>query len=133
MTAVRRSGNIHPLPDPADQALPAFDGREVTRATVRITKAGDGLSEALQVQPEALHGGDDVFYVLRGVVRQINHRFGDEDDDPITRQHTIETIGITKIDPKLAEKLLNEAAEKLAQAKAAAAGDATLLDQDDDG
>jgi hypothetical protein len=99
--------------------LPDFDGIEVTRSAVRITKAGDGLSEALKVQPKALHYGDEVYYVLKGTVEQINHK-GDPDDG-LTRVHTVAASSITEVDPKLAEKLLNNAAEALARVKAEAA------------
>ncbi|MDQ1429196.1 MAG: hypothetical protein QOK39_2672 [Acidimicrobiaceae bacterium] len=67
----------------SDTDLPDFDGFEVRRSAVRITKAGDGLSEALKVQPRALHYGDEVFYILRGKVAQVNHK-GDPDEG-ITR------------------------------------------------
>ena len=39
--------------------LPEFEGRAVVRSAVKITRAGDGLSEALKLEPTALHHGDE--------------------------------------------------------------------------
>lgn len=95
-------------------ALPDFEGETVTAAKVRITNAGDGLSEALKVTPEALHRGDEVFYVLRGEVTQVNHATKDE---TIVRVHTVKADAITKVDGDLASKMLQEAAEELQRRK----------------
>lgn len=103
----------------APAELPRFEGLPVSQAAVRITRAGDGLSEALKIAPKALELGDEVYYVLRGVVRQINHKEKDE-GDPIIRVHTVEAVAITEVDPELAERLLDAAATELAKAKAAA-------------
>jgi hypothetical protein len=91
--------------------LPQFEGEEVAKAAVRITNAGDGLSEALKVQPKALNMHDEVYYILRGEVSQVNHKT--DKDDLLTRLHTIKASEITEVDPELAQKLLTEAAAEL--------------------
>lgn len=111
-----------------DTKLPMFEDQDVTLVKVRITRAGDGLSDALKVTPEALHLGDEVFYVLRGEVTQINHQRKDF-DEPIVRVHTIAASAITKVEAKLANKLLATAAEDLEKAKAAAAGQLMLEEE----
>jgi len=112
-----------------ERQLPLFERRRVDEARVRITKAGDGLSEALRVEPRALHLGDQVAYVLRGTVRQVNHRSREIDEiEIVTRLHTVEATAITEIDADLADKLLNEAAEMLAAAQAEADGQTSLYD-----
>lgn len=111
----------------ATAALPDFEGQEVRQASVRITNAGDGLSEALKVAPIALHHGQEVHYVLRGRVADVNHRQKDE-DDPLVRVHTVKATAITPIAPELAEKLLGEAAAELRKAKAEAEGHLQLPD-----
>jgi len=80
--------------------LPTFEDHDVQQAQVRITRAGDGLSEALKIAPRALELGDEVFYILRGVCRQINHRQKD-DDEPLIRVHTVEAEQITEVDGKV--------------------------------
>lgn len=104
-----------------DAKLPDFEGETVHSARVKITNAGDGLSEALKVAPVALAHGETVYYVLRGTVTQINHTARSE-DDPLIRVHTVKADAITPVDPELADKLLAEAAAEIARAKAAADG-----------
>jgi hypothetical protein len=101
------------------EALPECEQQPVNNATVRITNAGDGLSEALKVDPKALHLGQEVFYVLSGDVTQINHV---EKDDVLTRVHTVKASAITEVDGELASKLLTAAAEDLQAKKDAVAG-----------
>lgn len=104
------------------EKLPEFEGELVHQAEVRITNAGDGLSEALKIAPETLHIGDQVHYVLEGVVTQVNHRTKGNDDDIIIRVHTIKAGAITKVDAKVAEKILSQARDELEKAKAEAQG-----------
>jgi hypothetical protein len=96
-------------------ALPQFEGEDVAKAAVRITNAGDGLSEALKVQPKALNMHDEVFYVLRGEVSQVNHKT--DKDDLLTRLHTVKASEITEIDADTAQKMLQAAAEDLERRK----------------
>lgn len=37
--------------------LPAFEGEQVRASAVKVTKAGDGLDEALEIEPQAFHMG----------------------------------------------------------------------------
>lgn len=97
-------------------ALPEFEGLTVDHATVRITNAGDGLSEALEIAPKALSIDDSVYYVLRGTVTQVNHRI--DKDTNVTRVHTVKATRITEVDRDVAEKMLQMAAEELERARA---------------
>lgn len=108
--------------------LPAFEGNAVKKAAVRITRAGDGLSAALDVEPRAYQIGEEVSFVLRGTVTQINHQQKDE-DGPIVRTHTVTASGITEIEADLAEKLLTAAAEELERKRAEIAGQTSLDDE----
>lgn len=106
--------------------LPAFEEQSVNNATVRITNAGDGLSEALKVDPKALHLGEQVYYVLSGDVTQINHV---EKDEILTRVHTVKASAITEVDADLAGKLLTAAAEELSRRKAEVDGQLMLEEE----
>lgn len=53
--------------------LGEFEGRPVLAATVKITKAGDGLSAPLAAEPRAFHSGDRIPVLLWCVVDDINH------------------------------------------------------------
>lgn len=108
---------------PKQALLPEFEGHDVHRCQVRITRAGDGLSEALQVAPKAIDIGDRVFYVLEGVCGQVMHKLK---DDVIVRVHTIEASGITEVDETLAKQILAAAADRTERRKAELAGQLML-------
>lgn len=95
--------------------LPSFEDTPVVRSSVRITKAGDGLSEALKFEPEALHYRQQVYFVLRGEVTQINHRpaTNDEDDDLMVRVHTVEAREIALVTEAAVEHLLESERTRL--------------------
>jgi hypothetical protein len=96
--------------------LPAFEGREVVAARVKITNAGDGLSDALAVSPVALHMDDEVFYVLRGTCAKVGHEADKHEN--LIRVHTIKADQITEVDGDTARKMLQAAAEELERRKA---------------
>lgn len=93
--------------------LPAFEELAVHKSTLRITKAGDGLSEALDLEPQALHLGDEVCFVIRGKVNQVNHREGQ--DNAIVRQHTVAVEAIAPVDPSTADQVIAEENDRLAK------------------
>jgi hypothetical protein len=117
------------------QALPFFERRKPRKAVVRITNAGDGLSEPLKYAPVALRYGEEVFFVLRGVVTQVNHK-GDGEDD-FDRVHTVKTTEVALIDLSDAEPLLKAAADRLHEHRLAAAAEdhaaGVGLDEEDGG
>lgn len=106
-----------------------FEGFEVDSVQIRITNAGDGLTEALQINPKALHIGDDFACVLRGKVTQVNHKEGK--DDSTIRLHTVKTTGITEVDLDMAKRILGANAESLARAKADREGQLQLEADED--
>lgn len=104
--------------------LHQFEGRDVQRTTVRVTGAGDGLSDALSTAPDEIELEDTRYYVLRGVCGRVSI---ETDKHGITsRVHTIKTESISPIDPKLAEKVLQENADEISRKKAAIDGQLTL-------
>ena len=86
--------------------LTPFDDRDVVETTVRIVGAGDGLSEALNVDPVELHLGDRVHVVLRGEVTAINHK-PVKDSDELRREHTIRASFGTLVDEAVVRKVLD--------------------------
>lgn len=108
-----------------DRILPDYEGREVVHSSMKITRAGDGLSEALQLAPVALHHGESVCVVLRGKVIDVQHpqlKSTDEDEDRLVRKHILQTEEITIVDEDDVQAALNQAAEKLATLRDEAAG-----------
>lgn len=91
-------------------ALPPFEGVPVIYSSVAIAKAGDGLSDALKVDPIALHHGEEVWFVLRGHVAQVNHvPIKSDDSSRLVRKHRIDAEAIAIINSEDGKPLLDEA------------------------
>lgn len=93
-----------------------FEGREIHRATVKITAAGDGLSEALAIDPEEIELDEARSYVLQG--RCVRVSIETDKNGVTSRVHTIKTFGISPIDADVAGKAIAEHAEQTARRKA---------------
>lgn len=117
--------------------LPDFEGRPVIQAAMRITKVGDGLSEALKLAPVALHHDDEVFLVLKARVTQVNHKPIAAEEEHLTRVHTVEGIETAIVTEADVADLLAVAGERVVQAKEEARRaeerEAGILDLDDAG
>lgn len=104
-----RKNSPPPITAPLD-ALPAFEGVPVIYSSVAIAKAGDGLSDALKVDPIALHHGEEVWFVLRGHVAQVNHvPIKSDDSSRLVRKHRIDAEAIAIITSETGKPLLDEA------------------------
>lgn len=125
MTTSKKKTTFVPLYNPQ---LTPFDGRDVISSAIKITKAGDGLSTALQVEPGELHVGDEMHVVLKCVVGDVAFK-PVSDTDCLTRVHNLVTQEATFIDGKQVAKLLDEQRRKIEQA----AGIERIPFEDDDG
>lgn len=101
-----------------------FEGRHIARATVKITNAGDGLSEALAIQPEEIELDEDRSYVLQGKCVRVSIEV--DKNGVASRVHTIKTHGISPIDPKIAAKAIGQYRDETERAKAEAQGQMML-------
>lgn len=121
--------------------LSTFDGRDVIKATIAVTNAGDGLSDALKVDPQEFSLGDKVYVVLETEVAKI--RFEEiKDTDALARVHVLKAGNATIVDGTLVAAQIAEQAERIRLAKEAeqgvqrldfAADDARLSGEHDDG
>jgi hypothetical protein len=109
----------------APPVLPAFEGHQVQQARVKITNAGDGLSEALKIAPKAHELGDELAFVIRGHVTQVGHQ-QKADDEPTIRVHTVKAGEATRIDLDVADKMILANREELERLKAEQAGQLAL-------
>ena len=104
--------------------LAPFEDREVIRTTIAVTNAGDGLSEAMKVQPVEMHLGDRVYLVLEAVVAKV--RFDpaerDDPDGDLVRVHVLRAGTATIVDRKLVGKLIDTQAERIRRAREEEAG-----------
>jgi len=103
-------------------ALGMFEGGPVDDMAIKITRAGDGLSEALKASPNPHKSGDVCYFVLRTIVGPVNHK-----------PHTVglPESGYSRVEDHVAQEItevseddvmgfLEEAAERLAVAREAA-------------
>lgn len=110
---------VSPVRTPID--LEPFEGTEVIAASIAITKAGDGLSDALSVDPQAFHLGEKLYVVLECEVAKI--RYEDvKDTGSLRRQHTLEAKAATFVDATLVSDLVDAQKDAVQRAKEAAAG-----------
>lgn len=107
-----------------------FEGDPVTRSSVKITKAGDGLSDALKIDPVEFHRGDVVHFVLKGKVRYVAHPPAQKDSTDVVRQHIIDTIDIAIVDEARVAQLLEDNRERVKRALDSMKGQAKLGDPD---
>lgn len=118
------------------EGLGKFERRPVRKSSIKITKAGDGLSEALKFDPVALHVDDEVYFVLKGVVSKVQFGKIEKDDDDLARVHTVDTIEITAVSASDVKSLLDAAAQRLHEkrlAESLADGTGSMLQGDGEG
>ncbi len=113
--------------------LPDFEGYEVDRSTIKVTRAGDGLSPSLKVEPRALHQAEDVTLVLRCHVHKVIHEPGREEDGPLTRVHVLATDEAFLVEPGEVEHLIGRERRRITRLQDEAAARAPLpgIDNDD--
>lgn len=99
-------------------ALGDYLGRAVSATSVRITKAGDGLSKQLDIAPRLLQPGERVRVVLEATVTQHTHK-------PIKKAdtwelvQTLEAETVTFADGDDIEAIIEAAAARVHDAEAA--------------
>lgn len=95
--------------------LSPFDGRDVRAATVSITNAGDGLSQAMKVDPVELHHADTVYVVLQCEVAKV--RFDQiKDSDDLMRVHVLKAGLATLVEGELVADVLAAQRKKIMEA-----------------
>lgn len=114
--------------------LTPFEGRDVLRTSIAITRAGDGLSEAMKFEPREFHHGDRVYVVLETTVAKVQHVPYDKDDEfgPLVRVHSLTAGTATIVDEELVAAHIAAQAERNLKAREEAAGIERLPLADDD-
>jgi len=95
--------------------LTQFEGRDVLQATIKVTNAGDGLSQAMQIAPDEHHLGDTVYLVIEAEVSKVNYEEL-SDTGALKRVHTFKAGNATMVEGQLVAKVLED--QKLAIEKA---------------
>lgn len=100
-----------------NSALQPFDGRDVLKATIAITNAGDGLSEALAVEPKEYHLGDRVYVVLETTVDKVRFADAGKDGDGLIRLHTLKAGRATIVSGDVVRDVLDEQQQRIERAR----------------
>lgn len=106
----------------SSERLSSYKGRDVLNTAISIRNAGDGLSEAMAIDPEELEIGTTVYVVLECEVDKHTHAPIKEAPDCLTLKQVLKAGTATLVDASLVSKLLNDQAEKIRRAKEDAAG-----------
>jgi hypothetical protein len=104
--------------------LPDYEGLTVTGSRIKIVNVGDGLSDALKVDPVALSLGDETFHVVRGDVVDVAHHR--DKNGVVWRVHTIKGSTAAPIDMDTARKAIQTYAEETERIRAEQAGQLAL-------
>lgn len=92
--------------------LTAFEGKDVLSTAVSVTRAGDGLSKALAVEPLEMHVGEVGVMVLRYEVGKV--RFDPvPDTDGLQRVHVLIAGTATFIDEDTVQEALDNQQRKI--------------------
>lgn len=99
-----------------DVDLGEFDGRDVLTTSVKVTRAGDGLSEALGVDPQLLHHGDRGAIVIEYEVDKITFD-PIKDTAGLNRVHTLKAMRGTLISLDEVQEKLDEQTRRIEEAE----------------
>ena len=113
------AGALAPIDHLADS-----DGRPVIRTAIAVSNAGDGLSEALRIDPREFHHGEIVHVVLECTVDQVRFVPVDAKDPsgPLVRSHRLKAGTATVVDADLVSEHIERQRLRIQAAQEAAAG-----------
>lgn len=97
--------------------LSAFEGRQVLGVGVEIPGAGGGLRDALTIDPQEFHYGETVFVVIEGKVGKLRFDPIADAGEAVKRVHVLDVQAATIAERETVERLLDEQAQRIEQAK----------------
>lgn len=101
-----------------EDRIEEFDGMPVIATAVKVTNAGDGLSTAMKVEPEAFKLGQKVVLVIECVVTRVAHEPVSKDAPTVLqRVHTLKAGTVAVVDRASVAAELDEQAVKIEEAK----------------
>lgn len=99
------------------EALTPFEGRPVIATAIEIPGAGGGLRDALTIDPAEYHYGDTVFVVIEGKVGKLRFDPIKDAGEGVKRVHVLDTQAATIAERETVERLLEEQARRIEEAK----------------
>lgn len=112
--------------------LAQFEGVDVIEATIKVVNAGDGLSEALGIDPVEYHQGETVYVLLETTVSRVSYEPVKADSPFLKRVHTLKAGTGTVVDEHFARESIEMQREINQRARDEAAGQGRLDDDDAD-
>lgn len=97
---------------PATETLGEYMGKDVTFVSVKIAKAGDGLSKQLEIDPRILIPGERYVVLLEGVAGDHTHKLIDKSDTWELVQ-TLNAETVTFVDDKTSESKIRRARDRV--------------------
>lgn len=109
-----------------------FEGRQVVAAAVRVTNAGDGLSEAMRLDPQDLQHGEEIWLVVKGHVSKVAYeQIPKSEGTLLQRVHTVKAAECVMVAPDEVEELLKREKDRVLKLREAEQG-VSRLPLDDD-
>lgn len=121
----RKTTSKKKKPESSDGIVEVYEGRDVLQTTLQVTNAGDGLSEAMAVEPTVLHHQQTVYLVLECVVSKVSYP-PIKDTDCLARMHTLKAGRATLVDGDLVLPAINDQHLRIVAARDAVAGQGAL-------
>lgn len=109
--------------------LPQHHGEDVSRAIIKITGAGTGMSEGLAIAPIALEVDDEEYFIVRATCAETGHIR--DKNGLLVRTHRLHTEDMAPIDSDTAQAALAGYADMLSRRKAEIAGQLELEADED--
>jgi hypothetical protein len=107
------------MSNPAPPPLTDFEGKAVRRSVIKVTNAGDGLSESLKLDPVEYHQGERGVLIIEGVFTRVGFSpiDRDEPEGDQERVHTFKATAGKMIDRGVVAEIMDEHARRLEEAK----------------
>jgi hypothetical protein len=119
------------ITDTLEIDLGEIDGKKVTRVSIAVTNAGDGLSDAMKIDPEIFHMGETVILAIECAVRDIKFK-PIPDSDEVERVHVLRAGAAVKLTTESVRAAINAQRAKIQKAQDDARGRMRLLDDEPD-
>jgi hypothetical protein len=87
----------------------------VIATTIAVTKAGDGLSTALSVEPTEFRQHETVYVVLETTVSKVTYKDAPKNEDASVREHVLATQHAAIVDGQAVAALMAETKRKVAE------------------
>jgi len=96
--------------------LGTLDGAEVVATSVAVTNAGDGLSAAMEVDPELISLGDVVYLVLRCECTKVRFEPVEKGSHELRRVHVLRAGDSATVDPALVAEVVTAQRHRIEEA-----------------